>query len=208
MNLITLASFTGANGQYPNGDLIEDSNGNLFGTTNSGGAYNDGSVFEITAGAHALITLFSFNGGDGAFPEAGLLMDANGNLFGTTEQGGQSGNGTVFEIAAGSHNLTTISFIYTGSYPECNLVEDSAGNLYGTTSDGGGNEGTVFEVAAGTHAFTTLVTFTGTANGGYPLGGLVMDNSGNFYGTTSSGGANNDGTVSRLPREPTPLPHW
>ncbi len=99
----TLVSFNGANGAQPVADLIADSNGDLFGTTFAGGANNDGTVFEIakttTGYASTPTTLVSFDGADGSFPSAGLLADANGDLFGTTEQGGASGVGTAFEIA-------------------------------------------------------------------------------------------------------------
>ena len=112
--LTTLVSFNGAKGESPEGALIVDSNGDLFGTTASGGANNYGTVFEIakTAGGYAgtPTTLVSFNADDGAFPEGSLIVDFNGDLFGTTDEG--AGNyGTVFEIAktatgyAGAHHI-------------------------------------------------------------------------------------------------------
>ena len=192
--LITLATFNGDNGSNPRSGLIADAAGNLYGTTYAGGTAGDGTVFEVAAGTYALTTLATFNWNNGALPDAGLIADAAGNLYGTTERGGTAGDGTVFEMAAGTHALATLAtFSRTnGSYPEAGLIADAAGNLYGTTSHGGtGDDGTVFEVAAGTHALTTLTTFNGN-NGSNPEAGLIADAAGNLYGTTAWGG---DGTV-------------
>ena len=91
------------------GDLVADSAGNLYGTTSDGGANGDGTVFEIAAGTHALSTLATFNGANGASPVAALAIDASGNLFGTTQSGGTYNDGTVFEIAAGTHDFSTVA---------------------------------------------------------------------------------------------------
>ncbi len=193
----TLVTFTGTNGASPEAGLVADASGNLYGTTFGGGSANDGTVFELAAGSRALTTLATFVSTNGANPEAGLTVDAAGNLYGTTLNGGSPGFGTVFEVAAGNHTLTTLAnFGYrTGQYPASALTADSAGNLYGTTSSGGSSsDGTVFEVTAGTHALTTLVNFNGT-NGATPDAALLLDATGNFYGTTASGGTAGDGTV-------------
>ena len=166
--LTTLATFTGTNGANPYAGLVEDSSGNLFGTTYYGGASNDGTVFEVAAGTHTLTTLVTFTGTNGANPDAGLVEDTSGNLFGTTASGGASNDGTVFEVAAGTHTLTTLAtFTGTnGGEPYAGLVEDSSGNLFGTTYNGGAsNDGTVFEIAAASTTSTTL-TFNYTVAAG------------------------------------------
>ena len=139
--ITTLASFTGANGANPNGGLIEDSSGNLFGTTSYGGPSGDGTVFEVADGSGTITTLASFTGNNGANPSGGLIEDSSGNLFGTTNGGGPSGDGTVFEVAAGSGTITTLASFNgaNGANPQGGLVEDSSGNLFGTTCEGGPN---------------------------------------------------------------------
>ncbi len=199
--ITTLASFNGANGQDPNVGLIEDASGNLFGVTAGGGnASNDGTVFEVAAGSNAITTLALFSGTNGANPNGTLIEDGSGNLFGTTEYGGASNDGTVFEVAAGSHAITTLASFNgaNGFEPYGSLVEDGSGNLFGAATDGGAyGDGDVFEVAAGSDAITTLASFSG-ANGQWPQGGLIMDGSGNLFGTTYTGGASSDGTVFKV----------
>jgi uncharacterized repeat protein (TIGR03803 family) len=209
-----------------------NSAGDLFGTTSEGGANEaggisiNGTVFEIakTAGGYATTptTLVNFDHEDGATPVAGLLTDARGNLFGTTESGGASDPlivGTVFEIAktAGGYASTPATLVrfgapfngVVGSTPEGSLIADSAGDLFGTTSAGGANEadGTVFEIAktAGGYASTatTLASFGGT-DGETPLGSLIADSNGDLFGTTLGGGSDPlFGTVFEIPKTPT-----
>ena len=215
--LTTLVSFSGINGEVPKGDLIANSAGDLFGTTSDGGANEaggingNGTVFEIakTAGGYASAptTLVNFNYEDGTSPVAGLLADASGNLFGTTESGGASDPlivGTVFEIAktAGGYASTPTTLVrfgapfngVVGSMPEGSLIADSAGDLFGTTSAGGANEadGTAFEIAktAGGYASTptTLVSFD-LVDGEIPLGSLIANSNGDLFGTTLGGGS-------------------
>jgi len=196
-----LAYFDGTNGENPTAALVEDANGNLFGTTREGGPSNDGTVFKVNVVNDAFTTLASFGSNNGASPQGGLVEDASGDLFGTTGGGGQYGDGTVFEIQAGSSTTTTLASFdgANGEDPQGNLVEDSHGNLFGTTEAGGtAGDGTVFEVPSGNGAVTTLVMFTG-ANGEDPQGGLVEDTSGNLFGTTNEGGGTtNDGTVFKV----------
>jgi uncharacterized repeat protein (TIGR03803 family) len=194
--ITTLATFNGTNGANPDGRLLEDSHGDLFGTTYAGGASNDGTVFEVAAGSGAVTTLASFNGTNGQEPRAGLAEDGSGNLFGTTYLGGASNDGTVFEVASGSGTITTLATFHStnGAYPIGSLIEDGAGNLFGIATEGGAaGAGTVFKVAAGSGAITTIATFNGT-NGSEPSG-LVEDSSGDFFGTAEAGGASFDGTV-------------
>ena len=155
----TLASFSGVDGAHPDGGLVMDDNGDLFGTTREGGDHDDGAVFEIpfdTDHYEAAKTLVSFTGDDGSHPHSSLIIDANGNLFGTTVDGGDSGNGTVFEITYDADKgeyadkpTTLVSFSgdNDGANPYAALSVDSQGDLFGTTSAGGADsDGTVFEI--------------------------------------------------------------
>jgi uncharacterized repeat protein (TIGR03803 family) len=204
-----LHSFAGGptDGAYPLGGLIMDSAGNLYGTTSYGGANGDGTVFKIsTAGMYSVLHSFAGSPSDGRVPYAGLTMDGAGNLYGTTNAGGLGAYdfGTVFKISADGTESILHSFTgIDGGVPEAGLIMDSAGNLYGTTTSGGTatviNSGEVFKISpAGTlsvmHYFTGGITSSIT-DGGYPRAGLIMDSEGNLYGTTSSGGANDLGTV-------------
>lgn len=156
----SLIDFNGSNGSYPQAGLVADGNGNLFGTTYSGGATGQGTVFEIpydatTSSYGTATTLVSFNGTNGWHPEASLIIDANGSLFGTTAGSGSSSYGTVFEIP---YTLSTNSYATSptvlitfsgsnGSRPRATLIADATGNLFGTTDLGGYySSGTVFEV--------------------------------------------------------------
>jgi uncharacterized repeat protein (TIGR03803 family) len=153
--LTTLVNFDGTNGGFPAASLIADANGNLFGTTPEDGAYGYGTVFEIPNTAASTPTiLVNFNGADGSLSTAGLIADANGNLFGTAETGGANGQGTVIEIAktaSGYASTPTVlaSFNRTnGAIPAAGLLADGNGNLFGTTSEGGTyGYGTVFQIA-------------------------------------------------------------
>ena len=207
----TIASFNGGDGQNPQGSLIADAAGDLFGTTALGGADNDGTVFEIakTDGGYASAptTLVSFDGPNGQAPAGSLIADAAGDLFGTTFTGGADGNGTVFEIAkteGGYASAPTIlvSFGVAGgpSQPSGSLIIDASGDLFGTTVAGGADgNGTVFEIAKTDGGYaaapTTLVSFDG-ANGSAPYGSLIADAAGDLFGTTSQGGT--DGTVFEI----------
>jgi uncharacterized repeat protein (TIGR03803 family) len=137
--LTTLATFTGANGRLLFGTVISDAAGDLFGTTEVGGGANEGTVFEIVKSTGALITLATFTGANGANPAGSLTIDAEGNLFGTTEEGVADDDGTVFEIAKSTGLLTTLA-TFTGANgedPERSLTIDAAGDLFGTTYYGG-----------------------------------------------------------------------
>ena len=186
-------------GTWPYAALIQDSAGNLYGTTTYGGQVGLGNVFKLDA-AGAETVLYSFTGGpDGGGPYAGLIRDAEGNLYGTTAFGGATGSGTVFKLdTAGT---LTVLHTFTGGAdgynPYAGLIQDSAGNLYGTTTYGGSASktsgyGVVFKIdPAGTE--TVLYTFTGRDDGGQPFAGLFRDSAGNLYGTASSGGKFNSG---------------
>jgi len=209
-----LYNFTGgADGADPQGSLVADASGNLYGTTTTGGASGAGTVFEITGTTETV--LYSFSGGsDGSNPVAGLTFDAAGNLYGTTSQGGTSGNGTVFKLATPqSGGSWTESVLYSfgtgtdGATPFAGVTFDAAGNLYGTTSLGGTNNlGTVFElVESSGWTENILHNFADDNDGSVPYAGLVADASGNFYGTATQGGQGQDsqeggGTIYELTR--------
>ena len=198
--LTTLATFTGANGADPFGTVISDAAGDLFGTTYVGGAHGDGTVYEIAKSTGTLTTLATFTGANGANPEGSLTIDAEGDLFGITVNGGAHGDGTVYEIAKSTGKLTTLATFTggNGSAPERTLTIDAAGDLFGTTYSGGAhNDGTVFEIVKSTGALITLATFTG-ANGASPLSDLLIDAAGDLFGTTELGGADNGGTVFEI----------
>lgn len=157
-------------------------------------------VSGTLASAQTLTVLHTFNGTDGIFPNAPLLRDASGTLYGTTSSGGVAGDGTVFKLDR-SGNFTTL-YQFTGPdgmWPGGALILDSAGSLYGTTELGGANNGgVVFKVdSAGNE--TTLYTFGASATDGrQPLSGLIRDASGNLYGTTEVGGTGGAGTLFKL----------
>ena len=194
-----LHSFTGKpDGSTPYGGLILDSSGNLYGTTVAGGSSNTGTVFKTTSTGTTTV-LHSFTGNpDGSLPYGSLVIDSPGNLYGTTKQGGSSNLGTVFKTT--STGTTTVLHSFAGnpdgSTPYYDgLVRDSSGNLYGTTTLGGGsNLGTVFKTTS-TGTTTVLHSFAGNPDGSTPYGGLVVDSSGNLYGTTVNGGSSNTGTI-------------
>lgn len=197
--ITTLATFDGANGQSPEGTLVIDAAGDLFGTTRAGGATNQGTVFELPAGSGAITMLASFNGTDGAFPVSPLTLDSAGNLFGVTPAGGANGDGTVFEMPAGGSLSRLASFNGTnGSAPSGGVVEDAGGNLFGNAAVGGANgQGLVYEVAASSNAITTIASFAGT-DGSDPQGQLAIDSSGDLFGTASLDGAANDGSAFEI----------
>jgi uncharacterized repeat protein (TIGR03803 family) len=204
-----LWSFKGpaqGDGAFPQAGLMRDASGDLFGTTAGGGAYSMGAVFEIAADGTESV-LYSFKGGnDGAAPLSQLIADAAGNFYGTTARGGTGSVGTIFKLAPNGKETVLYSFQQNGKdgvVPLAGLVMDPAGNLYGTTQGGGtscyddrGGCGTVFEFTAGGKE-KILHSFTGYgSDGALPYyGSLVMDQSGNLYGTTGLGGANDVGAI-------------
>jgi uncharacterized repeat protein (TIGR03803 family) len=204
-SLTTLHSFSGSpgDGAVPVAGLVQGSDGNFYGTTASGGAFFQGTVFRMTPSG-AITVLHSFNSfsSEGAVPVAGLVQASDGNFYGTTALGGQHFQGTVFRIDA-TGNLTTLhSFSGSpndGSNPVAGLVQGSDGNFYGTTPSGGAHfQGIVFRISqGGTHA--VLHSFAGyPAEGGVPFAALVQGSDGNFYGTTAVGGAHFKGTVFNI----------
>ncbi len=216
-----LYRFQGGNdGIQPRAGLTMDAAGNLYGTTLGGGGSLNcfdgcGTVFKLTPGSNGGYTesvLYAFQGpaGDGQAPAGQVILDAEGNLYGTTFYGGSSvlacdeGCGIVFELSPTSSGPWTESILYTftnkgdGAIPAGHLTVDANGNLYGTTqltNDVDTYGGTVFELSptsGGTWTLNTLFTFSGvrTATTGLtPLGGVILDAEGNLYGTTLCGGS-------------------
>ncbi|MGA7220621.1 MAG: choice-of-anchor tandem repeat GloVer-containing protein [Candidatus Sulfotelmatobacter sp.] len=199
-----LHTFTGDfDGDSPQGGLVFDAAGNLYGTTAYGGVDYLGNVFELTPASsggwkYSVIYTFSYPETGGAVPSGPLVVDSRGNLYGTA--GGGDGYGIIFELSPSSSGTWVETVLYsfqtetTGSRPQGPLVFDSAGNLYGTTYSGGEfGYGTVFEAFApagsGGWALTPLYSFSGRSDGKYPwYAGLIFDSAGNLYGTTSGGG--------------------
>ena len=193
-----VGSFNGTgNGSTPAGGLIAGGGGNLYGTTKNGGPFNAGTVFVVNPGNSHVTTLAHFGRDNGAEPSSAPVRDSRGDLFGTAYKGGTKGQGTVWEIAAGTNTIIKLaSFNGTnGAHPLGPLVLDAAGNLYGTTTAGGlAGMGTVFEVAAGSNTITKLASFSSNS-GKKATGAMVLDAQGDLFGTTQQGGGDNKGTV-------------
>ena len=204
-SLATLHSFSGfpGDGAAPVGALVLGNDGNFYGTTASGGAFFEGTVFRITSSG-AITVLHSFNSffGEGAVPVGGLTQGSDGNFYGTTVVGGDHFLGTVFVVDAAG-NLTTLhsfsGFPSDGANPIAALVEGTDGNFYGTTPSGGEHfQGIVYRISQGSgHA--VLHSFNGyPGEGGVPFAALAQGNDGDFYGTTVVGGAHFKGTVFKI----------
>jgi uncharacterized repeat protein (TIGR03803 family) len=226
-----LHSFQGGlDGAYPYGSLLIDKSGNFYGLTSAGGGGGCtggcGTAFKFAPpyGPTNETVIYTFMGGvDGAYPIAGLMADAKGNLFGTTSQGGGGANcaagcGTVFELRPSGSGYTA-SVLYSflggvsgpdGALTESNLITDKNGNLYGTTTQGGSSGGgTVFELqrkavfslrpdADVTYTEKILHNFNGTSDGATPYSCVVMNKNGYLYGTTYKGGSSGLGTIYSL----------
>jgi len=199
---------TGNGGYQPYGGLVLDKTGNLYGTTLEGGA--GGVVFElkpVKTGGWTEQVLFTFAGRKwGALPYDNLILDASGNLYGTTEEAGSTGGGVVFEgrhLPDGSWKEQILCNLgeNTGELPFGSLTFDAAGNLFGTAHAGGPHaDGTVFELTPTDGSWTASVPhfFTGPPDGFGPKSNVIFDSAGNLYGTTLNGGAHSAGTVFEL----------
>jgi uncharacterized repeat protein (TIGR03803 family) len=200
-------------GLFPEGGLIFDETGNLFGTTREGGGNcYCGTVFELTPeqdGSWMENTLYRFTGGsDSGNPSASLIFDKGGNLYGTTGSGGSLGNGTVFKLTTGPNKVGAENVLYSfvggsdGGSPYGALLLDSLGNLYGTTAAGGSfGNGTVFKLTpdqSGGWTESVLHSFTGGPDGGDPWSNLIFDKAGSLYGTTVGGGYYHNGVIFKL----------
>jgi uncharacterized repeat protein (TIGR03803 family) len=198
---------TGTDGAQPIASVVMDSKGDLYGTTSLGGVYQNGTVFQAIRSGQtwAESVIYNFTGGDdGASPPAGVTLDANGNLFGTSSFGGTNGVGVVYELSSSRSGWTqTVLYNFQGlddgQNPVGGVILDKAGNLYGTTFSGGINGGgTVYKLSpsASGWTLTTLYSFTGAFGG--PYNKLTFDAKGNLYGATNSDGPFNLGSVFKL----------
>lgn len=199
-----LHAFNGPDGAVPFGAVIFDSKGNLFGTTTEGGGANGsaGTVYRLGHGGKmALLHVFHHDGTDGWAPRTRLSMDRRGNLYGTTSQGGQYDTGTLFKVTP--EGLESIVYAFRdqadGGWPQSDLFIDEKGNLYGKTEFGGALDlGTVFRITP-SGVETVLHSFAGAPGDGmYPVGGVIADDAGNLYGTTTTNGGGGYGNVYRL----------
>ena len=213
--------FTLGSGWYPEGDLTFDQSGNVYGTTQDGGAFDGGTIYQLMRSGSGWTknVLHRFTGGDGADPTGGLIFDQAGNLYGTTFLGGDpncppfGGCGVVFQLSpSGSSWTEQILHAFTGGsdggFSYDGLILDPSGNLYGTSNMGGSSGcdgygcGTVFGFTPGGGGgwnFNTLYTFTdGIGSSSGPGEKLVMDTAGNLYGTTYQDGAYFAGSIFKL----------
>jgi uncharacterized repeat protein (TIGR03803 family) len=208
-------TFSGSGGGYVPyaGVVVDQKNGYLYGTTYYGGViWNVGVIYQLreVSGVWISSIVYTFLGDTlGAYPEAALATDTAGNLYGTTNQGGNFNLGSVFKLTAGKNNTFTQKVIYSfrgyankdGSAPQfAGVTLDAAGNLYGTTYQGGSsaannlNYGTVYKLAASTYKENVLWSFGTTGDGYYPYHQPILVN-GKLYGTTNNGGLHGGGTV-------------
>jgi uncharacterized repeat protein (TIGR03803 family) len=222
-----LHTFTnGSDGSLPFGGLTIDAKGNLYGTTDLGGSpeFGDGTVFQLTpktSGGFSFQTIHAFSQakGDGGNPAGSVVLDAAGNIYGTTSNGQIGGCGIVYELSLTKSGTwkETILHKFRGNTDGCNssgfVIFDEAGNLFGATASGGGGLnntfcnngcGTVFELtklANGKFTEKVIHRFTGeNADGRNPLGGLVFDKSGKLWGTTQVGGHSESGACGGVQR--------
>jgi uncharacterized repeat protein (TIGR03803 family) len=200
---VVLYSFNLNDGAYPDEDMVLDTAGNLYGVTDVGGGTQGGAFELIKSGSgwqYAVIN--AFNGGrDGGSPRSDLLIDSQGNLFGTTAAGGKAGAGTVYELISGSSGTWSESIVFSfgvpgsGFEPQAGLIQDARGNFYGTTGFGGNPAcpqgcGVVFELSPSVHGRwvkRVLHKFDGT-DGKMPIADLVADAAGNLFGVATEGG--------------------
>jgi len=203
-----LYAFNGGtnDGANPPEDVIFDSSGNLYSMTTFGGTEGAGTVFKLTPSGSGWTesVLHNFgNGSDGKYPSSALILDGSGNFYGTTQGGGNDGLGTVYSLSpSGSGWTEAVLYSFNGSYGDeypqfGRLFLDAPGNLYGTTpgNDGSSPYGNVFQMTPsnGGWSYSSLHSFTGGSDGGTPYSTVVMDASGNLYGTAYQGGyTNND----------------
>jgi uncharacterized repeat protein (TIGR03803 family) len=204
--LLPLVPFNFLDGAQPLAGLTDGHDGNYYGTTLNGGTEGLGTVFRLSS-AGVLTTLISFNQINGSYPVAGLVVAKDGNLYGTTLQGGTNDQGTVFSISTNAvfTNLYSFTGGDDGGNPVSALAIGPDNNLYGTTFNGGGTNGfgTIFCLKPN-GVLTSVYTFTGGSDGANPVAGLVLGQDGSFYGATTYGTANGNGTLFRFTDSSTP----
>jgi uncharacterized repeat protein (TIGR03803 family) len=220
---LTLYSFLGgSDGQYPGGPLNIDAAGNLYGVS-GGGTDGNGMMFKLTPNHRSFgwteSVLYAFQNPYGT-PNGGLLLDASGNIYGTDNEDGPYGFGTVYKLSTNPDGNYTFTPLYSftgvngdGAYPNGPLVMDTAGNLWGTTRQGGSTQGyycqyegcgTIFKLTSNGNGQWTesIIHAFDSDDGSAPSDGMIRDRAGNLYGTAGGGGTNNEGVVFEL----TPAP--
>jgi len=208
-----LHSFTGgaADGDIPSSDLVADSEGRLYGTTNFGGSGGDGTLYRITPPTSTsparIEILHSFQVAEGVTPVGGVLIGADGGLYGTTNAGGAHNGGTVYRVDPVTFELTDLHDFNSstkpedGSAPQAGLTEGPNGLLYGTTTENGPlGGGTVFAISpkGGTVHYAVIYAFGAAADGNHPGGGRLVSSGTNLFGATSFGGKFGAGSVFEL----------
>jgi len=207
-NETVLYSFTGgseSDGYWPAAGVIRDSAGNLYGTVSAGGTFGYegcgvgcGGVYGLDAAGNET-SLCSFIAAKGYYPNAGVILDSAGNLYGTAVYGGTANSGVVYGVGPPSYGVEAVLYNFTGfadgGNPYAGVIRDSAGNLYGTTMYGGTAQAGVVYKLDTTGRETVLYSFTGGIDGGNPSAGVIGGQAGNLYGTTTKGGKYGGGVV-------------
>jgi uncharacterized repeat protein (TIGR03803 family) len=196
-------ALTGSDGQHPYAGLVQGSDGNFYGTTYQGGASGLGTVFKLTPdGAETILYSFAGGSSDGANPYAGVIQGSDGNLYGTTYDGGANGLGTVFKLTPSGTETVLYSFAggnNDGANPEAGLTLASDGNFYGATYLGGtANLGTVFKITPQGMETVLHIFAGGSGDGANDWANLVQGSDGNLYGTTYAGGSSGLGTFFKI----------
>ncbi len=185
-----LYSFTGAaDGGTPMASVVRDSDGNLYGTTYVGGSAGAGVVFKLDTTGHETVLHSFTNGADGGYPQAGVILDATGNLYGVTLYGNPGA--VIFKLSPSGHE--TVLYTLPTASSAGGLTRDAAGNFYGALA----GDGTVYKLSPNGQ-YSVLYSFTGGADGEDPMAGVILDAAGNLYGTTFLGGSAGVGTVYKV----------
>jgi uncharacterized repeat protein (TIGR03803 family) len=201
---------TNFNGSYTTGNapfesLVQGKDNAYYGTTNTGGKYNFGTVFKLCGGTYTVLHSFNLNP-EGGYPEGSLIQATDGNYYGLTSSGGTGGNtGTIFKITPTGvftviHAFANTSTNKEGNNPKGSLIQGTDGYLYGMTNGGGTNaSGTIFKIATtGGTTFKVIRQLVYSSDGGSPQGSLIKGLDSNFYGMTTTGGAKNAGTIFKI----------
>jgi uncharacterized repeat protein (TIGR03803 family) len=203
----TIYAFSASGAGSPYGNLIQDSNGTLYGTSLfTDGTTFPGGVYRMNADGSGFATLHVFNGADGATLAGALVLASDGFLYGVTQEGGTSNNGTVFRIRPDGTGFESVHSFngVDGRDPFGGMIQGADGFLYGTTRGGGSSgNGTVFQIDPATGELTTLHQFNG-ADGDRPFATLIQTSDGALYGTTLGGGATGSGTIFRVVKTAAP----
>ena len=189
-------SFVGSNGAYPSTALTASGNGIFYGTTQYGGANDNGAIFEFDSGTGSITLKDSFNGLNGRQPRAALTAAGNGIYYGTTTFGGASSAGSIFSFDSATGSITSLADFdgVNGNQPYGALTAGGNGVYYGTTAAGLNGHGNIFSFDSATGSITSLADFDGV-NGSQPYDALTAGGNNIYYGTTRLGGTNHNGTI-------------